>query len=116
MPDISQESLDGLERDLRRSLGPDQRLVDIFIAGQRVGELISSAGGRAIIEDCAKRVIEAMAGMSAEDATPEQERIAMVAFKLNIAILRRMAAIVRAGEAAGDAIEQTTTAPDERRQ
>lgn len=102
-----------MERQLRRGLGPEAPLVDIFKRGMQVGAFVSSEGGRAIVEECTRRIVECMEDLTREDGVPEDEKRALVAFKLNVAILRRMAALIAAGEQAGSAIEQRTHAPRE---
>lgn len=113
MPDVTADDLDLMERQLRRGLGPEAALVDIFKRGMHVGAFVSSEGGRAIVEECTRRIVECMEELTREDVLPTEQERSLVAFKLNVAILRRMAALVAAGEQAGNAIEQRSEAPRE---
>jgi len=113
VPDVTSDDLDAMERQLRRGLGPEAPLVDIFKRGIDVGVFISSPGGKAIVEECTVRAVYALEELTVDGPGSLGQAEALVAFKLNVAILRRMAAIVAAGDQAGSAIEQRTDSPRE---
>jgi hypothetical protein len=103
-----------LEKSVRHGLGPEASLIDVLTEGDQVRIFAESPIGKALITDCGQRCVGALETLTLEDGpSPEEERKALLALRLNIGILRRMAAFVAAGNTAERAILDRANAPSE---
>jgi hypothetical protein len=97
-----EKSFADLEQRVREGLGPEGALVDVLKNGQAVEAMVRSDAGRALIRDCLARAAEVLQRMTGNVATltPERAFQDVLALSLEVGILRRVAATIRAGHQA----------------
>lgn len=101
--EISEEALAEMERRVREGLGPEQFLVDHLLVGEGLQQLLNLPAGKALIAESTLGALTYLRMLADETPpSPEEERKALLALRLNIGILRRMVLIVKQANTAAE--------------
>lgn len=107
MPEPTQADFDAMDRRIRAGLGPEAGLVDRLQDGIDLVALLDLPAGKALIAECTRVATEYLRILTAEEPpSANDERTALLALRLNIGILRRMATTVTIGKQAEQMIRQ----------
>lgn len=101
MADATQDDLDAMETRIRQGLGPDECLIDHLKDGEDVKALLDLPAGRAMLRECTQAAATYLRILTTEEPPDaETERKALLALRLNVGIIRRMALTVAMGREA----------------